>query len=78
VTILVTNLVIAIPVSESTQASDADGASEEPSVIEVSVRLHSNAVDSQLERHSTSLAQLISEQLIARDIHATERPRSAP
>jgi len=74
----VTNLVIAIHVSESTKVSDADGASVEPSAIEVLERLHSNVVDSRLEAHSTSLVQLISEQLTARVIHATEPPRNAP
>ena len=74
----VTSLVIAIAVSESTRASDADGALVEPSVTEVLVRLHLNVVDSKPEALSTSLAQPISEQLTARDIPATESPRSAP
>ena len=57
--------------------SDADGALVEPSATEESVRLHSNVVDSRTELHTTSHAQLISELLIARDIHAISLQRNA-
>jgi len=68
----------ATPVLENINQSSADGAWVEPSAIEVLVRLYSNAVDSLLDNHITSPAQLISELLIARVMPATSRPRSAP
>jgi len=73
-----TTTVTATPVSVNTKAEDADGALVEPSATEVLERLHSNVVDSRPENHTTSLAQLTSELLIARDTHATEQPRNAP
>jgi hypothetical protein len=57
--------------------SDVDGALVVPSVTEVSVRPHSNVEVSLPDNHITSPAQLISELLIARDTHATGKPKSA-
>jgi len=78
-TINVMNMETAIHVSVHLPlVSDADGALVEPSATEVLERPHSNVVDSRPENHTTSLAQLTSELLIARDTHATEQPRNAP
>lgn len=49
-----------------------------PSATVVLERLHSSAVDSRPVSHTTSLAQLISELLIARDTLATGRLSNAP
>jgi hypothetical protein len=48
-----------------------------PSATEELEKPFTNVVDSRLEHHSTSLAQLISELLIARDTLATGAPRNA-
>jgi hypothetical protein len=66
----------AIHVSENMMVSDVDGAWVVPSATEELEKPFSNAVDSKQERHSTSLAQLISELLIVRDMHVTSAPRS--
>jgi hypothetical protein len=73
----VTVSVTAIPVLENTKVSDADGAWVEPSATEVSVRPYSNAVVSKPESHTTSPAQLILEQLIARVMLATGQHKNA-
>ena len=69
--------VTATLVSENTPVSDADGAWEVLSATEELERPFSNAVDSRLENHITSPAQLISELLTARAMLATGQPRNA-
>lgn len=69
--------VTATPVSDNTPMLNVDGALVEPSPTEVLERPSSNVVDSRLDHHTTSLAQLISELLIARDTLATGKQRSA-
>ena len=69
--------VTATLVSENTPVSDADGAWEVLSATEELERPFSNAVDSRLENHITSPAQLISELLTARVMLATGQPRNA-
>jgi len=69
--------VIAIPVLENIRVSNVDGAWVEPSATEVLEKLFSNVVDSKLEHHSTSLAQLISEPQIARVTPVIGEPNNA-
>lgn len=72
-----TTSVTAILVSDNIKVLDVDGAWVELSVTEMLEKLYSNAVDSKKESHTTSPAQLTSEQLIARDTLATGQHNNA-